>query len=225
MAAAGPLNTSSLREQVYRHLRDAINRGELAPGSFLDQNAISEALGISRTPLRDALLQLEAEGFVSILPRRGVQVRALTLDDARHLYEIIGALEGAALLAVAPTFAAADVRRMRTLNADMVVALGDDDFETYYTLNLAFHDVFLERSDNVWLARTVRVCKERLYDFARPPNFVPDWELASTAEHAEFLDLLERGDWPGAADYLRDVHWGFAVQRPFVERYYFGGGP
>jgi DNA-binding GntR family transcriptional regulator len=225
MAQPGPLNLLSLREQVYRHLRDAIIRGELAPGSFLDQNRISTALGISRTPLRDALLQLETEGFVTILPRRGVQVRSLTLDDVRHLYEVIGALEGSALLAAAPTLTPADLARMRTLNADMVVALGDDDFDTYYALNLAFHNVFLERSDNARLVRTVRVCKERLYDFARPPDFVPDWELASTGEHAELVDFLEHGDWRGGADYLRDVHWGFAVQQPYVERYYFGAAP
>ena len=65
------INSRSLRGQVYDYLRDAINRGSLEPGAFIDQNALSAAMGISRTPLRDALIQLEAEGFVSILPRRG----------------------------------------------------------------------------------------------------------------------------------------------------------
>src|SRR5512137_2684147 len=97
--APGPLVLKSLREQVYDHLRLLLNRGELRPGGFLDLDALEKRLGVSRTPLRDALLQLEAEGFVTILPRRGVQVRALTREDIRHLYEIVGALEGAALLA------------------------------------------------------------------------------------------------------------------------------
>ncbi|MGB5881972.1 MAG: GntR family transcriptional regulator, partial [Thermoanaerobaculia bacterium] len=60
------LNLKSLREQVYDYLREAMNRGDLAPGATLDLNAISRRLGVSRTPLRDALLQLETEGFVTI---------------------------------------------------------------------------------------------------------------------------------------------------------------
>ncbi len=222
MTARTSLNLKSLRGQVYEYLRDAINRGDLKPGAFIDQNSLSTEMGISRTPLRDALIQLEVEGFVSILPRRGVVVNRLDEDTVRRLYEIIGALEGAAVVAVYDQLARQDFARLRTLNADMVVAIDAGDFDRYYTLNLEFHDTFLGRSDNDALVRTVRTCKQRLYDFPRAPKFVPEWELRSTAEHAEFLDLLEAGDVRLAADYLRDVHWGFAVQRPFVRQCYFG---
>ena len=223
MNARESLNLKSLRGQVYEYLRSAINSGELKPGIFLDQNSLSTEMGISRTPLRDALIQLEAEGFVTILPRRGVVVNRLDLDAVRHLYEIIGALEGAAVVEVFPSLGLPEFDTLRTLNADMVVSIDRGDFDAYYTLNLRFHNVFLDRSDNATLVRTVSLCKQRLYDFPRPPEFLPEWELRSTAEHAEFLDLLEAGDARLAADYLRDVHWGFEVQRPFVLRYYFGG--
>lgn len=223
MSARKALNLASLRTQVYEYLRGAINRGELKPGSFIDQNSLSTEMGISRTPLRDAMIQLEAEGFVTIHPRRGVVVNGLDLDAIRHLYEIIGALEGAAVVEVFPALGRSDFARLRTLNADMVVAIDRDEFDEYYALNLQFHNAFLDRSDNATLVRTVNVCKQRLYDFPRPREFLPEWELRSTAEHAEFLDLLEAGDARLAADYLRDVHWGFDVQRPFVVRYYFGG--
>nr|MDP2470427.1 GntR family transcriptional regulator [Candidatus Palauibacterales bacterium] len=86
------LRLKSLREQVYEHLRRAINSGDLRPGTFIDQKRLAAELGISRQPLRDALIQLELEGFVTVIPRRGVEVRSLTLDDIRHLYEVIGAL-------------------------------------------------------------------------------------------------------------------------------------
>jgi DNA-binding GntR family transcriptional regulator len=223
MTARKTLNLTSLRSQVYEFLRDAINRAVLKPGEFIDQKSLSAEMGISRTPLRDALIQLEAEGFVTILPRRGVVVNRLDLDAIRHLYEIIGALEGAAVVTVYDRLARDDFGRLRTLNADMVVAIDRGDFDAYYDLNLRFHDTFLDRSDNATLVRTVNVCKQRLYDFPRPPEFLPEWELRSTAEHAEFLDLLEAGDARLGADYLRDVHWGFEVQRPFVLQYYFGG--
>lgn len=218
------LNHTSLREQVYEYLRGSINRGELTPGTFLDQKRISAELGISRQPLRDALIQLEAEGFVSILPRRGVVVNQLTLEDIRHLYEVIGALEGAAVVSVINEMKVPHFEDMRTLNADMVLAIDDGDFDTYYSLNLAFHNVFLGLSDNEALVRTVEVAKQRLYDFPRAKDFVPEWEFASTGEHSEFVDYLERCDGRGAADYLRDVHWSFGVQQPFILLYYFPEG-
>jgi len=219
--AASPLVLKSLRQQVYDHLRQLLNRGELRPGAFLDLDSLEARLGVSRTPLRDALLQLDAEGFVTILPRRGVQVRPLTRDDVRHLYEMIGALEGAALLAAFPRLGPAEVAALRRLNAEMKKAIEANDFDRYYERNLAFHDVFLDRCGNERLVRLVRTLKERLYDWPRRRGFVKAWERASLREHAAFASLVAAGEARGAADHLRDVHWAYAVQERFVEQYYF----
>jgi DNA-binding GntR family transcriptional regulator len=215
-----PLNLASLREQVYRYLREAMEQGNLVPGVFLDLNRLAERLGISRTPLRDALLQLQSEGFVEILPRRGVRVVPLTLEEIRHLYTIIGALEGAAVLQAGPRLTRNDLGRMRRLNEQMQEAVADDDFDRYYRHNLAFHGTFLEKAGNERLRRLVETGKHRLYDFPRRQAYLRDWESRSTDEHETFLDLVEAGDLRGAADYLRDVHWSFEVQEPFIRRYY-----
>jgi DNA-binding GntR family transcriptional regulator len=220
MEGRGVLYLKSLREQVYDYLREAINRGELEPGSFIDQNRLSAELGTSRTPLRDALIQLETEGFVTILPRRGVQVNRLTLDDIRHLYEIIGALEGVALMSGFDRITSAHTAGMGSLNERMRAAVAGGDFNTYYDLNLAFHDVFLGLSDNQGLVRTVEVSKQRLYDFPRERDFVREWELKSTDEHAELVRLIDSGQARAAADFLRDVHWSFEVQWPYIAQYY-----
>jgi DNA-binding GntR family transcriptional regulator len=216
-----PLVLKSLREQVYDHLRHLMSRGKIQPGAFINQDELAARLGVSRTPLRDALLQLEAEGFVAILPRRGVRVEALTVEDVRHLYEVVGALEGAALLAAFPALGAAERAELWRLNEEMKDALDADDFDRYYEANLAFHDVFLDRCDNAPLVRIVRRLKQRLYDWPRRRGFVKEWERASLEEHAALARLVERGDATAAADHLRDVHWSFAVQEPYVRRYYF----
>jgi DNA-binding GntR family transcriptional regulator len=225
VSVASPLVLKSLREQVYDHLRHLMSRGEIQPGAFINQDELAARLGVSRTPLRDALLQLEAEGFVAILPRRGVRVQALTVEDVRHMYEVVGALEGAAVLSAFPSLGKGELATLRRLNRDMRKALLADDFDRYYDSNLAFHDVFLDRCGNEQLVRIVRRLKQRLYDWPRRRGFVKEWELASLEEHAAFARLVAEGDATGAADHLRDVHWSFPVQEPFIRRYYFAGPP
>ena len=78
------LPTRSLREQVYDFLRAEMASGGLQPGAYLDLNELADRLGVSRTPLREALLNLESQGFVTVLPRRGFQLNELSLDDIRH---------------------------------------------------------------------------------------------------------------------------------------------
>jgi len=219
------LQTRSLREQVYEYLRDQMSSGGLQPGAFLDLNQLAGRLGVSRTPLREALLHLESQGFVTVLPRRGFRLNALTLDDIRHYYEIIGALEAAALRSAGPSLGAADFARMRTLDAAMADAVAARDFDKYYDANLAFHDVYLRRSDNSRLVAQVHLLKQRLYDWPRRERMVQAWEQHSVVEHENFLRLLERGAVAEAAAHLQDVHWSFTVQERFIDAYYFAGQP
>ncbi len=214
------LQVRSLRLQVYEHLKELMNEGQLRPGAFLDLRSLEGDLGISRTPLRDALLRLESEGFVEILPRRGVRIVELTLERIRDIYQIIGALEGSVLRTRRPELAVALAPRMEGLNQEMVRALDAFDYELFYERNAAFHDAFLELSANTELVEHVRIEKQRLYDFPRKHEVIREWEERSTHEHEAIVHLLAQGDVASAADFLRDVHWSFDVQSPFIRRYY-----
>lgn len=215
------LQTRPLREQVYNFLRQEMGLGRLTPGGFLDLKELTLQLGVSRTPLREALLQLESEGFVTVLPRRGFRIEALDLDDIRHFYEIIGALEAAAVKLGGPSMAPADFARMRELDAAMAEAVAAGDFDRYYAANLAFHDVYLSHCDNLRLLAQVRLLKQRLYDWPRRKGMLAGWEARSVGEHECFVQLLEQGRIGEAAAHLQEVHWSFDVQKPFILRYYF----
>ena len=211
----------SLREYVYDFLRDQMNSGNLKPGEFLNLNEISQSLGISKTPLRDALLRLEAQGFVTFFPRKGVMVNELTLNKIRDFYEIIGALEAQTIHSVAGRFSVKDADLMEELNDEMRQALAEDDFGLFYEKNLCFHNVYLDLSFNQELIRTVRTLKQLLYDFPRLKGFVKEWEVRSTGEHVDIITRLRQGDMSSAADYVRDIHWSFRVQERYIRHYYF----
>ncbi len=153
---------------------------------------------------------------------RGVKVNVLSLEKIRNIYQILGGLEGAVLVEVAVKFHKKDVDGMENYNEEMKAALENNNFDLFYSRNLDFHNVYLELSENSDLLRTVRILKERLYDFPRSKGFLKEWEVASTGEHDQIVGFLRRGDFNGAADYIRDVHWSFSVQERFIRRYYFG---
>lgn len=221
MTQENDLSLKSLREQVYGYLRVQMNKGRVRPGAFLNLNDISQELGMSRTPLRDALFQLEFEGFVSIFPRRGVMVNALTLEKIRSVYEILGALESAVIVFSALRFRESDAALMEKYNQQMRKALERNNFSAFYEANLNFHNVYINMSDNAEMLNIIRINKERLYDFPRNKVFVKEWELHSVGEHDELITLLRGDDFNGAADFMRDVHWSFPVQERFIRKYYF----
>lgn len=220
---AVPRPASSLRNEVYEYLRQLLTRGELRPGTYLDLNALAEEIGTSRTPLRDALLRLESEGFVHIENRKGVRLIELTLDRIRDIYEILGGLESTAVVSVADRVTPEVVAHMQALNREMSEALDDWDFGRYYEKNLAFHNAYLDLSTNEELVNRVRCMKQRLYDFPRLDGFVPEWERSSVGEHQALVDLLKARRFTQAADLLRDIHWSFKHQEPFILRYYAAG--
>jgi len=214
------LNIKSLKEQVYEYLRDQMKRGQLMPGSVIDMEETSKKLGVSKTPLRDALLQLEMEDFVTILPRRKIIVNVLTIQNIKNYYEIIGALESTALLAALDVMRDADIAAMEKLNEAMTKAIAAGDFDLYYEKNLQYHDIYLDLCGNANLGKIVNLMKKRLYDFPRQSRFVKEWEEASIREHQHLLDLIKSGKKLEAVAYIRDIHWSFKVQERFITKYY-----
>lgn len=214
------LNVKSLKEQVYDFLREQMRRGEILPGSVIDMEETSKILGVSRTPLRDALLQLESEDFVAILPRRKVIVNVLTVQDIKNYYEIIGALESIAIIKSFERLTKKDIDFMEQMNQEMKQAIEANDFDLYYEKNLNFHSVYLDLCQNEKLIRLVNTLKKRLYDFPRRQGFVKEWEESSIEEHARLVKFLRQGDKEGAAKFIRDIHWSYEVQEPYIAKYY-----
>jgi len=215
----GMSNQISLREQVYDFFRQQMQSGMLAPGASINLNEISKKLAISKTPLRDALIQLETEGFVTILPRRGVIVNKLPLHEIKSYYEILGALESSAILSVFDRIKQKHISLMERINAEYEETLKNEEYERYYKLNLTFHDIFLDLSDNEIIKKILTPIKRRLYDFPRR-DYIKEWELINVDEHFRLITCIKKGNRLGAASIIKDEHWNFEYHQKYLKRFY-----
>lgn len=222
MSKQSILNTASLKDQVYDYLREEIRKRNLMPGSAVNMDSTSKKLGISKTPLRDALIQLEMEGFVSILPRKGIYVKSLTLQEIKEYYQVIGALESEALRICFQKIKPAHIQKMRKLIEEMEAAIGKNNFALFNRKNVAFHDIYIDLSGNQWLKQIIDNLKKRLYDFVPHDQWIKEWEQSSIGEHQRLADAVEKGDHDAAVQVIRDVHWSYTVQEKFIKKYYFG---
>lgn len=209
----------TLREKVYKYLRRELAQGGLRHESFINQDKICEHLGISRAPLRDALIQLEAEHFVQILPRRGVRINKLSLKDVINSYGILSAVESYVVATEFHKFKPLHIKRMDDFNQNLYEMLDSNQLEDYYHLNLKFHDIFLSLSDNPLVGEIVYPLKQRLYDFPRM-RYDREWELINLAEHQRFIHSVKAGNRDAAVAVIRYEHWDFNLHKDKIMKIY-----
>lgn len=215
----GGLQFSSLSDQVYTYLRRQMNQGDLLPGSTINIGEIAKQLGISKTPLRDALIHLELEGFVTIIPRRGVLVNQLQIQDVKNAYDAVGLIESFVVSECIDKITPAHIQQLETLNERMIADIESNDFNQLFEDNLAFHNVYLDVSDNDLLKKFILPIKLRLYDFPRQ-NYIREWELRNSEEHKQLIDALKNGNATDGAKLLKETHWSFEYQKDFIYSFY-----
>jgi DNA-binding GntR family transcriptional regulator len=200
----GPIPHAALYQEVAARLRNLIYRGELAAGARIDELGLARTFGISRTPLREALKVLHAEGLVRITPRRGAVVAGeLTPGDLDALFPVMGLLEGRCAYEAVRRASRADVARLDALHAELEALAGANDVDGYYERNYAFHEAVQEVAANPWLARTVGELRRFLKLLRGRQLRVPGRLAASLAEHRRFMRALHRKDADGAAAAMR----------------------
>ena len=203
-------NTQLLRTQVYEYLREQLKNGNLKPGMFVSINKMVKNLGVSRTPLRDALLQLQVEGFVTFLPQRGIKINELSPQMIEDIYEVIGALDSRVLISVFERIGKKELERMKKVNERMLAAAQKRDFYKYWELNSKFHGVYLNLSSNQLILYHLSILRQRLFGFGEI-SWSSKLVKMNYDEHLKIIALIQKGNAEKAARYIRDVH----VHLPF----------
>jgi len=147
------LTPRALYEEVAEQLRQRIFRRELEPGSWIDELKIAEEFGISRTPLREALKVLAAEGLVTMKVRRGAYVTEMSEKDLCDVYHLLSLLESDAAGVVATTATAEQLQALQALHQELEEATGNR--ERFFAVNERFHMLLLELADNRWRSQMV----------------------------------------------------------------------
>ena len=204
MADPIPLRPSSLHEEVATRLRNMVFDRQLAPGQWIDELALARDWQISRTPLREALKVLAAEGLVVPVPRQGCKVAEMSEDDADQLLPVMALLEGRCAYEAVRKASEADVRRLQRLHEQLEKHAATKDVDGYYRANHEFHSAVQELAGNRWLDRAtgdlrrfVRLLRGRQLNW-------PGRIEASINEHRVLLDAIVQRDAARAERVMHD---------------------
>lgn len=211
--------TSSLGTRVYEFLREQLRSEKLKPGTEIQTAELAKILGVSKTPLRDALIQLQSEGFLRILPQKGVIINSLDAKALQELIQVLGALESQALMLAFPKLGEREIAFMSEINGQLLDLLpkGASAYLEYNKLNIAFHDVFLNVCGNKFIVDQIRLLKDRMYHFP-DRDYGDRWRSVNVEEHQILIKSIIEGEALYAASFMRDVHWTFDLNKPVIDK-------
>ncbi|MDO4793666.1 MAG: GntR family transcriptional regulator [Filifactor alocis] len=184
----------SLKEHVYNYISDEIKNKNLDANEKINEQEICNKLGVSRTPVREALIQLSSDGLLEITPRRGFRVKSLTMKEAQDLYAVISNLDVMAAEIALQKLSEEDLTKMQILVDQMDDAILRYEFGDYYKLQMDFHNIYILRTDNRPLIDTIFRLKKRFIRQSYPnekSNCVRDILLNTNQEHREILNCFK----------------------------------
>jgi DNA-binding GntR family transcriptional regulator len=189
-----PILRPSLHDQLRERLRTLIIEGELEPDSRIDEKALCERFGVSRTPLREVLKVLATEGLVTLLPNRGARVAGFDMADLTEAFPVMGALEALAGKIAAANATEAEIAAIEALHNAMHVAYGERDLRRYFDLNQQIHAAILSCTRNATLAQLYEQISAKVRRARFSANLSDARWAEAIAEHDQILAALKGRD-------------------------------
>ncbi|NLV20678.1 MAG: GntR family transcriptional regulator [Syntrophomonadaceae bacterium] len=192
-----PVNLDSykpLRELVLEAIREAIINGTLQPRERLMEIQLADELGVSRTPVREALRKLELEGFIVMVPRKGAYVSDLSMKDVADVFEIRAALEGLAGALAAERITEEELEAMERMLVEKSEAIILNDIDKLVEVDTKFHEALYMASRNERLSNIISNLREQIQRFRLTSLSVPGRKEDSLKEHREILEAIQARD-------------------------------
>ena len=187
-------NYKPLRDIVFEHLREAILTGKLEPSTRLMEVQLAEELGVSRTPVREAIRKLELEGLVEMIPRKGAYVADVSVKDVEEVLEIRTGLEGFASMLAAQRMNREDIDELKRILVIFKEAYDANDSEKMVEADIAFHEVIFKATMNKKLMQINNSLREQVYRFRR--MYIVEYHRSENLiyEHEDIIRAIEKRD-------------------------------
>lgn len=193
----------TLREKILETIRDAILRGVLKPGEKVAEPELAERFGISRTPIREAFRQLESEGYLTVIPRKGAVVTALSERDVKEFYAIKAILEGYAARIATKKLTDKEIEKLEAINARLQQLANEGDVKNFYRTHNEFHELFIRAADN---HKLLELIQQLVMKFNRPrlaSLSLPGRMQISVNEHVKLLEAFKNRNGEQADNLVR----------------------
>lgn len=188
------IDRTSLHEELTDRLRTMIVEGVLPDGEKVPERELCEKLGVSRTPMREALKVLAADGLLTLEPNRGARVRAITLEDLEQVFPLMGALEALAGELACRNISEPQLVELRQTHQIMLEHFRREDMSGYFKHNQRIHELIMEAASNPTLATTYRSLAIRVRRARYLANMSKDRWQQAVNEHEEIMEALEQRD-------------------------------
>lgn len=186
-------NHLTLREKIVETIRSAIVNGQLQAGTRVAEPDLADRFGISRTPIREAFRQLESEGFITVIPRKGAVVASFSAKDVSDFYDLKALLEGYAARCAAKVLTEKDLQKMEAVNRQMEAAAAKKDLRKVLVLHNEFHDIFLKACGNEKLHSIIQGMVMQFQRF-RLVLAMPGKFEGSVRQHREIIEAFRKKD-------------------------------
>lgn len=188
------IHKSSLSEDVAAKLRHMISSSQLEPGSWIDEQGLASAMGVSRTPLREAIRLLASEGLIRIEPRKGCFVNALSEQDLDDIFPLMAMLEGRCAFEATTRVTQADMNTLERMHQRLVTCSKLNHVDDYYIANREIHEVIQKIAGNRWLSNMVDDLR-RILSLSRHKSLTLPGRIAeSCSEHMAIFEALKQGN-------------------------------
>lgn len=189
-----------LRDVVFNTLREAIIKGDLKPGERLMENQLADKLGVSRTPVREAIRKLELENLVVMIPRKGAEVAKITEKDIRDVLEVRAALESLAVELACEKISQEQIKQLLSVKEAFKEAIKTKDVHQIVSADIEFHQVILEATNNDKLMHILNNLKEHIYRFRVKYIYQMKDYTTISKEHEEMVNRIINKDIEGSKE-------------------------
>jgi len=202
----------SLKDHVYNYISDRINEGLLKPEEKINEKVIMDDLNISRTPVREALIQLSTEGYLENIPRKGFIVKQVDTEKSKEIYALLGVLDAFAAELAFDYITEKDIVRMEALFKQMKVAIETFDYKSYYKLQTDFHDIYILKCKNEELINTMHLLRRKFIrqTYSNHNDDLQEVLLNTNEEHLTICNLFKEKTSDKVSAYLKSTHWDMA---------------